>query len=162
MAGRCKRKEMHVKDLETKLASLEAAQQQVLVENGHLEQNLHRVSTENEILRAPSQISEDLYSLEPATFNAAKFYANFLPNQNAKNPPRFIITRDRERLLDAGTAWDFIINHRLLKKGPVDIGYVSERLKHCARYDNHRVVLPERSIIAAIDQSVASRADDLL
>jgi AP-1-like factor len=117
-----KRKEIFVKDLKTKLASLEAAQQQVLAENEHLKQNLHKISTENEILRATSQISgEDLYSLEPATFNAAKFYAKLFPNQNVKNPSRSIITGDGERLLDAGAAWDFIINHQLFEKGLVDI-----------------------------------------
>ncbi|KAJ3455063.1 AP-1-like transcription factor [Fusarium solani] len=158
-----KRKEMHVKDLETKIASLEAAQQQILVENEHLKQKLHQISNENERLRALSQISsEDLYSLDPPTFNTAKFYPNFLADQYAKNPSRSIITRDGERLLDAGAAWDFIINHQLFKKGLVDIGDLSERLKLCARYDNHSLALSERSIIAAIEQSVASRTDDLL
>ncbi|KAJ4221426.1 AP-1-like transcription factor [Fusarium falciforme] len=146
-----------------KIASLEAAQQQVLVENEHLKQKLRQISNENERLRAPSQISsEDLYSLDPPTFNAAKFYTNFLADQHAKNPSHSIIVRDGERFLDAGAAWDFIINHRLFKKGLVDIGDVSERLKHCARYDNHRLALPERSIIAAIELSVASKTDDLL
>lgn len=160
-----KRKEMHVKDLETKLSSLEAAQQQVLVENQHLRQDLHKISTENEILRATSRISgEDLSSsLEPATFNAAKFYSNFLPNPNSKITSRSIINSSNgERLLDAGATWNFIINHRLFKKGLVDVGDVSERLKQCARYENHRLVIPERAILAAIEQSVASKTDDLL
>lgn len=154
---------MHVKDLETKLASLEAAQQQVLVENQHLKQDLHKISTENEILRATSHIhgEDGTSSLEPPRFNAAKFYANFLPNPNAKTTRSFS-SSGGERLLDAGAAWDFIINHRLFKKGLVDVGDVSERLKHSARYENHRLVLSERDIVVAIEQSVASRTDDLL
>ncbi|KAJ4229255.1 AP-1-like transcription factor [Fusarium falciforme] len=146
-----------------KLASLEAAQQEVLAENEHLKQKLHQISTENEILRATSQIrTKNLYSLPRGTFKATKLYATILPDQRAKNPSPSIIARDAERLLDAGAAWDLIMNHPLFKKGLVDIGDVSEQLKHCARYHNYHLVLPESSIIAAIEKSVASRTDDLL
>uniref|UniRef100_A0A8H7NJR0 BZIP domain-containing protein n=1 Tax=Bionectria ochroleuca TaxID=29856 RepID=A0A8H7NJR0_BIOOC len=46
------RKEKHVKDLEAKLADLEAAQQQASAENERLKRDLQKVSTENEILKA--------------------------------------------------------------------------------------------------------------
>ncbi|PQK15388.1 hypothetical protein BB8028_0005g09010 [Beauveria bassiana] len=51
------RKEKHVKDLESKLANLENSQQQASVENERLRRHLQKVSTENEILRATSNMN---------------------------------------------------------------------------------------------------------
>lgn len=164
------RKEKHVKDLEAKLADLEAAQQQASVENERLKRDLQKMSTENEILRATSQMGgmhKNSMSSEPATgvmrFNPTDFYSNVLQNHTNKTPSHRIVTSDDgERLLAAGATWDFIINHELFKKGLVDVGDVSDRLKHCARCDGQGPVFSERSIILAIEQSVASGTDDLL
>ncbi|KAI8675130.1 BZIP domain-containing protein [Fusarium keratoplasticum] len=161
------RKEKHVKDLEAKLAGLEAAQQQASLENERLKRDLQKMSTENEILRATSHVGHGSISPEPATgpmrFNPTEFYSNVLQNHTNKSPSHRIVTADDgERLLAAGAAWDFIISHELFKKGLVDIGDVSERLKHCARCDGQGPVFSERAIKSAIEQSVASGTDDLL
>ncbi|KAI5465207.1 hypothetical protein BGZ63DRAFT_173327, partial [Mariannaea sp. PMI_226] len=112
--------------LESKLASLAAAQQQALVENDGLKQALHIISTENDILRAISQINvKDHHSLVPAIFDSSQYYANFAPTDDLKNSSTSTISKDGERLLDAGAAWDFI-NHKLFKKGLVDVGDMSE------------------------------------
>ncbi|KAH8734051.1 hypothetical protein BGZ61DRAFT_445748 [Ilyonectria robusta] len=163
-----RRKEKHVKELEAKLAELEAARQQVSVENERLKQDIRRASTENEILRATSQVggthkisSEPTNDLPP--FNSSKFYSNILQNETNKTPSHRIITsHDGERLLAAGATWDLIINHKLFKKGLVDVGDVSERLKHYAYCDGQGPVYSERSIIMAIEQSVISKTDNLL
>ncbi|KAM0289277.1 hypothetical protein ACHAO9_006235 [Fusarium lateritium] len=161
------RKEKHVKDLEAKLAGLEAAQQQSSVENERLKRDLQKMSTENEILRATSRMSHGSISPEPATgplrFKPTDFYSNVLQNHTNKSPSHRIVTSDEgERLLAAGATWDFIISHELFKKGLVDIADVSERLKNCARCDGQGPVFSERSITNAIEQSVASGTDDLL
>ncbi|KAJ0130580.1 Zinc-type alcohol dehydrogenase-like protein [Fusarium oxysporum f. sp. albedinis] len=161
------RKEKHVKDLEAKLAGLEAAQQQSSLENERLKRDLQKISTENEILRATSRMSHGSISPEPATgplrFKPTDFYSNVLQNHTNKSPSHRIVTSDDgERLLAAGATWDFIISHELFKKGLVDIADVSERLKNCARCDGQGPVFSERSITNAIEQSVASGTDDLL
>ncbi|KAF7555417.1 hypothetical protein G7046_g6569 [Stylonectria norvegica] len=165
------RKERHVKDLEVKLADLEAAQQQVSLENERLKRDLQKVSTENEILRATSQMgngahsshSPDATTTGPMRFNPTDFYSNVLQNHQNKTPSHRIVTSDEgERLLAAGATWDFIISHELFKKGLVDVGDVSERLKHAAQCDGQGPVFSERDILAAIQQSVASGSDDLL
>ncbi|KAL6410414.1 hypothetical protein AUP68_06836 [Ilyonectria robusta] len=164
------RKEKHVKDLEAKLAGLEAAQQQASVENERLKRDLQKMSTENEILRATSHMGgshKNSISSEPATgpmrFNPTEFYSNVLQNHTNKTPSHRIVTADDgERLMAAGATWDFIISHELFKKGLVDVGDVSERLKHLARCDGQGPVFSERSILTAIEQSVASGTDDLL
>lgn len=163
------RKEKHVKDLEAKLADLEAAQQQASVENERLKRDLQKISTENEILRATSHagglhknsISDQANGF--VRFNSTEFYSNVLQNHSNKTPSHRIVTADNgERLLAAGATWDFIVNHELFKKGLVDVGDVSDRLKHCARCDGQGPVFSEHSIITAIEQSVASGTDDLL
>jgi hypothetical protein len=161
------RKERHVKDLEAKLAGLEAAQQQSSIENERLKRDLQKISTENEILRATSHTGHGSISPEPATgplrFKPTDFYSNVLQNHTNKSPSHRIVTSDDgERLLAAGATWDFIISHELFKKGLVDIADVSERLKNCARCDGQGPVFSERSITNAIEQSVASGTDDLL
>lgn len=161
------RKERHVKDLEAKLAGLEAAQQQSSIENERLKRDLQKMSTENEILRATSHVGQGSISPEPATgplrFKPTDFYSNVLQNHTNKSPSHRIVTSDDgERLLAAGATWDFIISHELFKKGLVDIADVSERLKNCARCDGQGPVFSERSITNAIEQSVANGTDDLL
>ncbi|PNY26432.1 Fluconazole resistance protein 3 [Tolypocladium capitatum] len=165
------RKEKHVKDLETKLASLEVAQQQASVENERLKRDLQRMSTENEILRATSALGSghnSSHSPEPTTtgplqYNPTDFYSNVLQNHPNKQPSHRIVTSDDgERLLAAGATWDFIISHDLYKRGLVDVADVSERLKNLARCDGQGPVFSEQAIIGAIEQSVASGSDDLL
>ncbi|KND87379.1 Fluconazole resistance protein 3 [Tolypocladium ophioglossoides CBS 100239] len=165
------RKEKHVKDLETKLASLEVAQQQASVENERLKRDLQKMSTENEILRATSAMGNShnsSHSPEPTTtgpmqYNPTDFYSNVLQNHQNKHPSHRIVTSDDgERLLAAGATWDFIISHDLYKRGLVDVGDVSERLKNLARCDGQGPVFSEKSIVSAIEQSVASGSDDLL
>ncbi|KAI5455930.1 hypothetical protein BGZ63DRAFT_429534 [Mariannaea sp. PMI_226] len=91
-----RRKEMHLGELESKLASLAAAQQQALVENDSLKQALHI----NDILRAVSQINvKDHHSLVPAIFDSSQYYANFAPTDDLKNSPTSTTSKDGERLV---------------------------------------------------------------
>ncbi|KEZ41834.1 hypothetical protein SAPIO_CDS6640 [Scedosporium apiospermum] len=166
------RKERHVKDLEQRLANLEESQQIAVAENERLKQDLQKISTENEILRATSGLqnghSNSSLSPEPTTtgpmhYNPTDFYSNVLSNHANKTPSHRIVTSDDgERLLAVGAAWDLIISHDLYKRGLVDIGDVSERIKNQAKCDGQGPVFSERDIIKAIESSVASGSDELL
>ncbi|KAH7117492.1 hypothetical protein EDB81DRAFT_668439 [Dactylonectria macrodidyma] len=163
------RKKQHVKDLEAKVADLEAAQQQIMVENERLKQDLQRESTDNKILRITSQIrgmSKSPISIELATnlkrFNSSESSYNILQNQANSSTHRIINSNDGERLLAGSAAWDFIINHKLFKKGLIDVSDVSERLKHYAYYNSQGPVFLQSFITVAIEQSFSSKKNNLL
>ncbi|KAH6697055.1 bZIP transcription factor [Plectosphaerella plurivora] len=164
------RKEKHVKDLEAKLATLEASANQQSTENERLKREMQKMSTENEILRATSSMpgGPHSHSPEPRTtgpmqYNPTDFYSDLLAKHNNKTPSHRVVTSDDgERLLAAGATWDFIINHESFRRGLVDVGDVSERLKHQARCDGQGPVFAERSILDAIEASIASGSDELL
>lgn len=129
------------------------------------------MSTENEILRATSAMGnghKSSHAPEPTTtgplkYNPKDFYSNVLQNHQNKHPSHRVVTSDDgERLLAAGATWDFIISHDLYKRGLVDVGDVSERLKNLARCDGQGPVFSEQDIVGAIEHSVASGSDDLL
>ncbi|KAH7160359.1 hypothetical protein B0J13DRAFT_127389 [Dactylonectria estremocensis] len=168
-----KRKEQHVKDLETKLADMEVAQQRVSVENERLKKDILRASTENKILRATSSHADGRHHRNSSSsldeqhqqprFHQADFYANMPQDGSSRSlSHRVLKAKNGDRLLAAGATWDLIIGHRLVKKGLVNIGDVSERLVHHTYCDGHGPVYSERSIIAAIEQSIISKTDNLL
>ncbi|GAW22421.1 hypothetical protein EKO27_g3071 [Xylaria grammica] len=165
------RKERHVKDLEAKLASLEAAQNQTATENEKLRREMQKMSTENEILRATSSVhAQHNGSMSPVAgitagpmqYNPTDFYSDLLQNHTNKTPSHRIVESGGERLLAAGATWDYIINHDLFKKGLVDVADVSERLKCQAKCDGQGPVFEERAVLKAIMDSVASGSDELL
>ncbi|KAL2260739.1 hypothetical protein VTK26DRAFT_5172 [Humicola hyalothermophila] len=168
------RKERHVKDLENRLQQLEQAQQEAMSENERLKRDLQKVSTENEILRATSMVATAANAGSPAsnaaptttgpmTYNPTDFYSNVLEGHENKFPSHRVVTNDSgERLLAAGAAWEFIVNHELFKRGLVDIGQVSERLRPLAKCDGQGPVFAESAIVRIIQESVASGSDELL
>ncbi|KAI1176367.1 hypothetical protein F4777DRAFT_587954 [Nemania sp. FL0916] len=165
------RKERHVKDLEAKLASLEAAQSQTATENEKLRREMQKISTENEILRATSSVqAQQNGSMSPVAgittgpmqYNPTDFYSDLLQNHTNKTPSHRIVESGGERLLAAGATWDYIISHDLFKKGLVDVADVSERLKCQAKCDGQGPVFEERAVLKAIMDSVASGSDELL
>jgi hypothetical protein len=166
------RKERHVKDLESRLQQLEQAQQETMSENERLKRDLQKISTENEILRATSLVTANSgppganggpTTTGPMTYTPNDFYSNVLEKHTNKTPSHRIVTSDSgERLLAAGAAWEFIINHELFKRGLVDVGQVSDRIKPLAKCDGQGPVFEERDIVEAIKQSVASGSDELI
>ncbi|KAM7205627.1 fluconazole resistance protein 3 [Rhypophila sp. PSN 637] len=165
------RKERHVKELETRLQQLEQDNQHTSSENERLKRDLQKLSTENEILRATSLVNNtgspgsngSPMTTGPMSYNPNAFYTDVLQNHANKTPSHRVVTSDDgERLLAAGATWDLIINHELFKKGLVDVGDVSARIKGQAKCDGQGPVFEERAILEAIEQSVASGTDELL
>jgi AP-1-like transcription factor len=165
------RKEKHVKDLEAKLADLEAAQQQASLENERLKRDLQKMTTENEILKATSTSGHGhtgSHSPEPMTtgpmrYSPTDFASSVLAGHDNKSfSHRVAYAKDGQRLLAAGASWDLIISHELFKRGLVDIGSVSEHLKTRAICDGQGPVFSENDVFEAIEMSVASGSDDLL
>ncbi|KAL2209064.1 hypothetical protein CC79DRAFT_650877 [Sarocladium strictum] len=162
------RKEKHVKDLETKLADLENAQQQASVENQRLKADLQKMSTENEILKATGGSANNSHSPEPISagpmsYEPKDFYSTLLKGHNNQSLSHRIAYSDEgERLFGAAATWDFIVNHELFKAGLVNIGDVSNNLNHRAKCDGQGPVFAESTILDAIRLSVASGSDDLL
>ena len=162
------RKERHVKDLETKLADLESAQQQASVENQRLKADLQKMSTENEILRATGGNANHSHSPEPLStgpmsYQPKDFYSSLLKGHNNQSlSHRIAFSDEGEKLFGAAATWDFIVNHDLYKAGLVNIGDVSQNLNHRAKCDGQGPVFAESTILDAIQQSVASGSDDLL
>ncbi|KAL3419910.1 bZIP transcription factor [Phlyctema vagabunda] len=160
------RKERHVKDLEAKLAALTSSSSNLSTENELLRQQLQRASTENEILRATSGHQRSVSpppTAGPLRYTPKDFYTEVLePHDNKTISHRVSKGESGERLLAAGATWDFIINSEQYKRGMVDVGDVSERLKSQARCDGQGPVFEERVIVAAIEASIASGNDELL
>jgi AP-1-like transcription factor len=154
------------------VASLEAAQQQTATENEKLKRDLQKMSTENEILRATTNMCSNR-SASPASnpptttgpmhFNPTDFYSDLLANHTNKTPSHRVVNSETgEKLYAAGATWDLIINHDLFKRGLVDVADVSERLKSKAKCDGQGPVFEESAIVAAIEGSVTSGSDKLL
>lgn len=158
------RKERHVKDLEAKLAALEANTNTISAENSRLKLQLQKASTENEILKATSHMpSPSPPSTGPMRFSPTDFYSEVLHAHADKTPSHRIVTGENgARMLAAGATWDFIIKHPLYKRGMVDVGDVSERLKKVAKCDGQGPVFEEGAVLEAIERSVASGSDELL
>ncbi|KAI9903664.1 hypothetical protein N3K66_000193 [Trichothecium roseum] len=162
------RKEKHVKDLEAKLADLEAAQARSSAENERLRRDLQKISTENEILKATSNTghnnsqSPEPMMTGPMRYSPNDFASNILEGHTNKSFSHRIVHLDGNRLLAAGASWDFIISHDLFKRGLVDVGNVSQVLKNRAKCDGQGPVFMEKDILEAIEISVASGTDDLL
>ncbi|KAK3489186.1 uncharacterized protein B0T23DRAFT_195311 [Neurospora hispaniola] len=170
------RKERHVKELENRLQQLEEEAQVTRSENEKLKQDLQKISTENEILRATSLAAVGAVAAGsplgsagtpmttgPMSYKPTDFYSNLLENHNEKTPShRVVKSESGERLLAAGAAWDLMQSHELFQRGLVNIQAVSELLKGQAKCDGQGPVFEERAILEAIEQCVASGSDELL
>lgn len=170
------RKERHVRDLEEKVNSLEEASTTLQAENERLKQELAKFTTENEILRATSQSNAKGGSREcpeptvtgPMEYTPTDFYSTLMPEASAATfpgpgtPHRITVCQiTGERLLDAGATWDLIQNHELFKRGQVDIGDVTERLKGSTQCNGQGPAFKEGDVRRAIEESAADR-DELI
>ncbi|SLM34631.1 bzip transcription factor, partial [Lasallia pustulata] len=122
------RKERHVKDLETKLNSLEAHSSTLLTDNERLKRELARLSTQNEILRATTTTTTTSSS-SANPHGPPSYYSptDFAAQARSSNPSchRVVVNAATgERLLAAGAAWDLIQGHELFRRGLVDVGDV--------------------------------------
>ncbi|KPI42775.1 Vegetative incompatibility protein HET-E-1 [Cyphellophora attinorum] len=61
-----------------------------------------------------------------------------------------------DRLLSAGSAWDYIQRSEQFRLSLIDVGDVSERLKHMTRDDGHGPVFRESDVRQAIQESASA------
>ena len=177
------RKEKAFKDLEQKLATMEASSSTIMSENELLRQQLQKYQTENEILRATSNLNASAIAqaatavaaantgheenaavaVGPMQYNPTDFYNNLLATHANKTPSHRIVFSQTtgERLLGAGATWDLIVGHPLYEQGLVDVHEVCDKLKTRARCDGQGPVFEEGAILEFITQSAASGKDEL-
>ncbi|KAJ5132319.1 hypothetical protein N7448_006477 [Penicillium atrosanguineum] len=173
------RKERHVRDLEDKVNGLVEASNTLQADNERLKRELARYTTENEILRATSQSNSTPQEQPeptvtgPMKYSPTDFYASLMTEGTVSSgsgvtvpgpssPHRVTVCQiTGEKLLDAGGTWDLIQSHELFKRGQVDIGDVSERLKGLAQCNGQGPAFKESEIRRAIEESVADR-DELI
>lgn len=177
-----------MKDLETKLTSLQHQSASLNGENERLKRELAKVAAQNEILRATSGsntgVNTFIGDLDDLTSTGLSGYSpvDYRKNASAEtlfgglkldtttksgvySPRRrvFVDEETGEPLLAAGATWDYIQSHELFRKGLVDVGDVCERLKKMARCDGQGPVFQEGDIRKAIAESaVAGGRDELI
>ncbi|KAH8656958.1 hypothetical protein BGZ60DRAFT_384495 [Tricladium varicosporioides] len=159
-----KRKDLHTEGFGNPSSILEKNPAYVVEENKRLKLELQKVATENEILRATSApsyrgTSGTRLDLHPPS----DFYTEVPRDDRNEEPGHMIGLGEREeRLLNAGSTWDYITDHPLYKKGLVNVGEVSERLKKVSKADGQSIVWEEREIIKAIVESVTDGTDEFI
>lgn len=101
-------------------------------------------------------------------YSPTDFYSSLMPEGSAGtvpgpgSPHRITVCQiTGEKLLDAGATWDLIQSHELFKRGQVDIGDVTERLKGLAQCNGQGPAFKEGQVRQAIEASVADR-DELI
>ncbi|BDD59971.1 hypothetical protein MAP00_005138 [Monascus purpureus] len=169
------RKERHVRELEEKVASLEQASKTLQADNERLKQELTRFATENEILRATSKAAAQSNHNDharspleepvpgPMEYSPTDFFSLIAP-EGGLNPPHRVTFDETtgEKLLSAAATWDLIQSHELFKRGLVDIGDISERLKGLAQCNGQGPAFKESQVRQAIQASVAGGSDELI
>ena len=159
--------------------SLEEASNTLQADNERLKRELAKYTTENEILRATSRSNPTSQEhpeptiTGPMKYSPTDFYTSLMPEgttspgsgvtvPGASSPHRVTVCQiTGEKLLDASGTWDLIQSHELFKRGQVDIGDVSERLKGLAQCNGQGPAFRESDIRRAIEESAADR-DELI
>jgi AP-1-like factor len=151
LADRCSqrafraRKERHVKDLEKKLSEIESSATTLASDNQRLKLAMQRLMTENEILRSSSG--------RPARMGKK-------PAQGPRKDGKALGEKASD-VLSMSDAWDFLIEHTLVKEGFVDITDASYRLRRAAKPGPHGPVFHKGEAQAAIQGSRKGGGDVL-
>ena len=163
------RKERHVKELESKLNSLEAHSSTLLTDNERLKRELAKLATQNEILRATTSSHPHPSSQPPRPPSPVAGPQTFAPTDFRADPIEHAISyrtqyseETGERLLTAGATWELIQASEAYRKGTVDVGDVIRRLKGSARCDGSGPAFKEGEVRRAIEESVSVGGDELI
>lgn len=162
-----------MRDLENQLFSISAQTSTLSTDNQRLKQQLQQAVTQNEILRAKSQPIPLPVTPQsgrspspitgPLTYSPTDFLAvagtDYPPHSGSSDEAR---EEEGERLLSTGAAWDLIQAHELCRKGMVDMGDLSLRLKGKSRCNGKGSAYRESDIIQAIEESVLVGSDELI
>lgn len=161
-----------MKDLENRLNALSSQSTTVLSENERLKRELQKLATQNEILRATNSSGPNGGSQPfrpPSPVPGPQTYSPTDFQRAVGVDPKYPVTyldfgtkEDGEHLLSAGATWDLIQSHELSRNEMVDIGDVCRRLKGRATCNGQGPVFLESQVIAAIEESIISAADELI
>ncbi|KAK2747068.1 hypothetical protein FQN55_005337 [Onygenales sp. PD_40] len=171
------RKERRVRDLEQELTEYKNNFSSLIEDNESLKRQIAKFATENEILRATSNIGIPSSSSrhpppppppptkdpEPTTTGPMRWSpTDYTPGD--KSPAHRVIVNKLtgERLLDASATWDLIVGH-LTKQGvKLDVQDIYDRLRGRAQCDGQGPVIEEGCVLKAIEDSIAAGSDELI
>jgi hypothetical protein len=164
------RKERHVKDLEKKLSEIESSATALASDNQRLKLALQRLMTENDILRSTSASGRSQrMGKKPAA--AGKSPGGDGDKGEAPAEPTAMGQSPKVRgmgdkaasscILSMSDAWDFLIEHPLVKDGLVDITDASNRLRRAAKPGPHGPVFRKGEAQAAVEGSKRSGGEVL-
>lgn len=149
------------------------------MDNERLKQELARYTTENEILRATSQSlggppsssstpsharshQDEPTTTGPMRFTPTDFFSNLVPpGEPARRHKLASCNVTGEKLLDAGSTWDLIQDHELVKRGAVDLTAVCEMLRRGAQCDGQGPAFRESLVKRAVEECIVGN-DELI
>ncbi|KFG85407.1 putative bZIP transcription factor (Fcr3) [Metarhizium anisopliae] len=160
-----RRKEQHLKDLEDRVAVLEATRERIYAENARLQEDLERATIEHSLLRnfATSSSLFDCAggsdgSMSSLSAPSAEWLAS--PPQALHSEPHSLAglrPRYRGRELNAGQMWEFITGHRLFQEGLADVDTIARELRRFVPGNGTRSIT-EDILTHCIYQSVRTAA----
>ncbi|KID86006.1 bZIP transcription factor, bZIP-1 [Metarhizium guizhouense ARSEF 977] len=129
------RKEQHLKDLEDKVAVLEATRDRINAENARLQEDLERATIEHSLLQNLTTSSSGFDCADRSdglSISApGREWLASPPQTSSSEPHSLAASRPRYcgHELNAGQIWEFIIGHRLFQEGLADVDTIARELR---------------------------------
>lgn len=129
------RKEQHLKELEDKVAVLEATRDRINAENARLQEDLERATEEYSLLQnlaKPSSLFDGADRSDGSCISApSREWLASPPPTSSSEPHCLAASRPRYcgHELDAGQMWEFITGHRLFQEGLADVDSIARELR---------------------------------
>ncbi|KID74928.1 AP-1-like transcription factor napA [Metarhizium brunneum] len=129
------RKEQHLKELEDKVAVLEATRDRINAENARLQEDLERATVEYSLLQnlaKPSSLFDCADRSDGSSISApSREWLASPPPTSSSEPHCLAASRPRYcgHELNAGQMWEFITGHRLFQEGLADVDSIARELR---------------------------------
>lgn len=185
------RKERRVRDLEQELADYKQKLNSIMESNELLKQQIAKVSTENEILKATSEhhrrrsrhrrhhhSSQRSTSSSSGSGDDGRSQQRRLSKEPMETGPMryspmdyapakathrtFVCPQTGEKLLTAGATWDLIVQTLEQRGLDLDVQGIYEKLRLHTRCDGQGPVIQESKVKEAIEQSTLEGQDEIM
>ncbi|KAG8407794.1 hypothetical protein J3459_013674 [Metarhizium acridum] len=159
-----RRKEQHLKDLEDKVAVLEATRVRINAENAQLQEDLERATIEHSLLQNLTQSNSPLdcadRSERSSTSTPCREWFASPPPTSSFEPHSLVGTRPlyRGHQLNGGQIWKFIIGHHLFQQGLADVDLIIHELRRFRQRDEMEGIT-EDILTNCIQKSVMPRQE---